>query len=107
MLTFTALICTEILFLLLNCSMLMYYSYNSNNNMLLSFIIILKRPNYKNILIMMLVLDSNFHFRVKYGVIIKEDVRRDLTAIYSRFLQGDLSVTVGTYSMMRALYHAG
>lgn len=46
--------------------------------------------------ILFLLLDSNLHFRIQYGVIIKEDVRRDLTVIYSCFLQGDLSVTVGT-----------
>ncbi len=52
--------------------------------------------SYENILRMMLVLDSNLHFRVKRGDIIKEDVRRDLTVIYSRFLQGVLSETVET-----------
>lgn len=38
---------------------------------------------------MRLVFACNLDFRAVHGVIIIEDVRRDLTVIYSRLLQGD------------------
>ncbi len=47
----------------------------------LYIIIILKSTSYENILRIMLVLDSNLHFRVKCGVIIKGAVCRILTLL--------------------------
>lgn len=38
---------------------------------------------------MRLVFAFNLDFRAVYGVIIIEDVRRDLTVVYSRLLQAD------------------